>query len=253
MFSEEIEVMAKRLGRHNDLTKIAEDYLHHNDRFIAKTSLSPKLIDQTDSKILFGYNALRFIQLLLYRSKSLIEGSIILLNNKKMLPSLITIRAHYETTGSLCYSLMRLKSYYNGNILFQKLDEDFRRLALGATTIDHKDCPCPINAMTLIDAVDYLINKEIVRDKNAPPKMFRDLYDTLSDYCHPNFHGIHSGSEILHNEKAIIYNETDTVIDSDFPFFFNLGMSTRLFLHFYDEMHLLLNKKEIMPIMHKTI
>ena len=95
MFSEEIKVMAERLGRHNDLTKIAEDYLHHNDRFIAKTSLSPKLIDQTDPKILFGYNALRFIQLLLYRSKSLIEGSILLLNNKKMLPSLISIRAHY--------------------------------------------------------------------------------------------------------------------------------------------------------------
>lgn len=253
MFSEEIKVNAERLGRDSGLTEIAENYLHHNDRFIAKTSLSPILIDQTDPEIIIGYNALRFIQLLLYRSKSLIEGSIILLNNKKMLPSLITVRAHCETTGSLCYSLIKFKSYYNGNILFQKLDEEFRRLALGATTINHKDCPRPINAMNLIDAVDHLINKEIVRDKNAPQKIFRDLYDTLSDYCHPNFHGINSGSKILHDEKAIIYNKTDMVLDSDFSLFFNLAMSTRLFLNFYDEMYLLLNKQEIMPIMHKTI
>lgn len=252
MFTKEINELAEKLNRSEDLNELEEDYLRHNGRYIYKTSLSEKLINQTEPKVLFGYNSLKLIQHLLFRSKSLIEGSVILLNHKRMLPALINVRAHFETTGSIAYLLKRLKSYYSGNINFERLDEDLLRLSIGATSIEHKECPAPINVMTLIDAVDYAITKEIVRDKSVPKDMFTDLYKLLSDYCHPNFHGISGGSEILHAEKEIIYYETDTLLDRDFPFFFYLNTSAKLFLHFYDEMFLLLNEKEVMPIITKS-
>ena len=253
MFCAEIIELAKKIHRDEDLKTISEDYQAHNSRYISKTSLSPKLVDQTDPKTLYGYNALKFIQCLLYRSKSLIEGSTILLNHKKVLPSLICVRAHFETTGSLAYLLKRLTTYYNGNIPFEKLDEDLLRLSLGATTIENKECPDPINAMNLIDAADHIINKCITKDKSEPQRMFRDLYDVLSDYCHPNFHGVYGASDILHQEKAIIYHKTDAINDSDLSSFFKLGMSTRLFIHFYDEVYGLLNKNEIMPLIERCV
>jgi hypothetical protein len=187
----------------------------------------------------------------LYRSKSLIEGSTILLNHKKVLPSLICVRAHFETTGSIAYLLKRSTTYYDGNIPFDKLDEDLLRLSLGATTIEHKECFQPINVMDLIDAVDHIINKCLTKDKTGPQRMFRDLYDVLSDYCHPNFPGLYRASAILDQEKAIIYYKTDAIKDNDISPFFKLSVSTQLFIHFYDQVYALLNEKEIMPVIER--
>jgi len=67
MFSDSIKIAIKRIGREEAATEILQDLKTHNEFYISKTTLSEELVDCTDVKTLFGYNVLKFIQLLLYR------------------------------------------------------------------------------------------------------------------------------------------------------------------------------------------
>lgn len=252
MFSENVVEIAERLGKLERLNEIETFLGEHEQFYIYKTSLSKELVDCTNVKKLFGYNAIRFIQLLLYRSKTLIEGSIHALNNNSALSSILSVRAHFETTGSVSYLMKRLSSYYQGNINFEKLDEDLLRLALGSTTINNPEVPKPIQVLNLIDATDEYLKKKLFKGKAPHDKMFRELYEDLCDFCHPNFQGITSGSDIIDSERAVIFHETNRISDTDFTPFFHLSMSAVLFIHFYKEVLNLLKEKEIMPIFHNN-
>ena len=251
MYSENVVELAKRLGKIDRLNEIEMFLREHEQFYIYKTSLSEELVDCTEAKKLFGYNALRFIQLLLYRSKSLIEGSIHTLNNNSLLSSLVSVRAHFETTGSIAYLMKKLSSYYHGNIDFEKLDEELFRLLLGSTTIDNPLVPKPIQVLNLIDATDEFLKKNRPIDKEPRDKMFRELYEDLCDFCHPNYQGITIGQDIIDEERAVIFHKTNRISDSDFTSFFHLEISALLFLNFYKEVFNLLMEKEIMPIFHK--
>jgi hypothetical protein len=250
MFSENVVEIAKRLGKLDRLKEVETFLGEHEQFYIYKTSLSKELVGCTEAKKLFGYNAIRFIQLLLYRSKSLIEGSIHALNNNSALSSILSVRAHFETTGSMAYLMKKLSSYYHGNIDFEKLDENLFRLSLGSTTINNPKVPKPIQILNLIDATDEFLKKKLLKDKAPHDKMFRELYEDLCDFCHPNFQGITSGSDIIDEEMAVIFHKTDRISDTDFTFFFHLSMSAVLFIHFYKEVLNLLKENEIMPIFH---
>ena len=252
IFTEEIIQIAARLNLKDSLTELLDILHKHKVRYVYKTSLSPQLENATDPKVFFGNNCLRYILLLLFRSKSLIEGAIICLNNKKMLPSLICVRSHLETTSGMAFLLSRLNSYYAKGIEFSKVEEDLFRLSVGATKIEKIEVPRPINVMDMIDAADHLISKMVAVIGTTEKALFRDLYDWLSDFCHPNFQGTCGGAEIDHKDESLIFYDTDVIHERDFPHFFSLNLSAILFLDFFDKTLALLEEKEIMPIIHKT-
>ena len=252
IFTEEIIQIAARLNLKDSLTELLDILHKHKVRYACKTSLSPQLENATDPKVFFGCNCLRYILLLLFRSKSLIEGAIVCLNNKKMLPSLVCVRSHLETTSGIAFLLRRLNSYYAKGIEFPKVEEDLFRLSVGATKIEKKEVPKPINVMDMIDAVDYLLNKMAAGTGTTEKAMFRDLYEWLSDFCHPNFQGTYGGAEIDHKNESLIFYDTDVIHERDFSHFFSLNLSAILFLDFFDKTLALLEEKEIMPIIHKT-
>lgn len=248
-FTDEIVSVAARLGRLDDLKDLEADVATHDKYFIAKTTLSEELDGVTDPKILFGNNGLHFTQQLLFRSRSLVEGSITNINNHNILSSLACTRAHYETTGKASFFLKRLRSYYEGNIDFATMDKDLHRLFFGAKTFQIEVVPDPIQVMNLIDSVDDYMEKHLLPN-DLEKKKFRSLYDALSDFCHPNFYGITCGSEINGSERAVIFREIGSMSDINFPMFFLLNMSSRLFLHFYEEIINLLKQRETMPVIH---
>jgi len=251
MFSDSINNIIKRIGMEEVAAEIIKDLESHDDFYISKTTLSLKLIECTDPKILFGYNALKFIQLLLYRSKALMEGSIAALNSKSILTCLLAVRAHFETTGGIGFLLKKLKSYYEGNIDFSRIYDDLLRLTLGATAIKIPNVPKPINVLNMIDMVDDLTNKLVFGGKSPSKKRFRTLYEDLCDFCHPNFQGTTIGANIIHGEKAVAYNKTDYMDDRVLIFFFHIATSSKLFLYFYTATRNLLEEKETLPIIHR--
>jgi len=250
MYSEELTQLARQSNLQEKMERVIKNYNELENHYVFKTSLSQPLLNTNDLKILFGYNSFRFIQHLLYRCKILANGSIASMNSNNALSSLVILRSHYETTGAIAYLYKRLDSYYKGNIDFERMNNDLFRLSLGATTIDIKEVPNPINVMNLIDSVDFLVNRDIFKYPKGEQPLFRGNYEFLSDFCHPNFHGLSSGSIILHDEKAIIYLNKENVSAETLAHHLDLDISLELFNKFCSESLSLIKKNEHMPAFH---
>lgn len=241
MFNKEVEEVFIRAGLEKEIDELKQCLSEYDNRYIRLIKHQEKQPER-----LLGQNGLHYIQLALYRSKILLEGSIISANNKNGLSAMLSTRAHYEVTGGLAYFYNKLKNFYNGVITFEQLDESLRRLLLGARLEELTKAPDPINVMSLIDAADNFY-------KNKIPKkvlMFRESYDFLSEFCHPNCYGITMGCYI--NSVGIVrYNNSATLSDKDLIFVHYLLMSCSSALGFYDMIYALLNNNEELPIIIK--
>jgi len=250
MYTEELVQLSKNSNSYEEMERVKENFNKLESLFVYKTSLSEPLQNTQDLKVLFGYNTFRFIQHLLFRSKILAKGSIDSINNNNLLSSVIILRSHFETTGGIAYFLKRLGSYYKGNIDFERIDKDLFRLSLGATTIDMEEVPKPINVMNLIDAADFIINRDIFKYPKGEKPLFKDKYDFLSDFTHPNFHGLSTGSKIIHKNKEIIYLTEEDANEEVLNHQLDLAISLDLFCYCYSETLSLITKNEHMPIIH---
>lgn len=245
--SENLVHRAKELGKLENLEEILKLLKSHDPFFINKSSLPNNITGNADPMNLLGRNTLRYIQLLLFRSKTLIEGSLHALNKDSALTSILSVRAHFETTGCMAFLFKKMSSYYDGNIDFENLNENLKRLSLGSTTIKSPNVPKPIQVLSLIDATDWYIDKIVIKEKAPEGGKFRNFYDDLSEFCHPNYHGIASGSAILKEESAVVYHNTNQISNLEFGFFFHLDISINLFLFLYEEVFEMLKSKKILP------
>lgn len=252
MYTEELVQLSKKSNSYDEMERVRDNFNKLEGLFVYKTGLSEALQDTQDLKVLFGYNTFRFIQQLLFRSKILAKGSVDSINNKNPLSSIIVLRSHFETTGGIAYLFKRLVSYYNRNIDFERMENDLFRLSLGATTIDMEEVPRPINVMDLIDATDFIINRDLFKYPKGEKPLFRDKYEFLSDFSHPNFHGLSSGSEVIHERKEIIYLTEENVSEDVLNHHLDLAISLELFCYCYSEVLSLINKNEYMPIIYAT-
>lgn len=191
---------------------------------------------------IFGQNCLHYIQMALNRSKVLIEGCLIALDNENDLLAMLATRAHFEVTGALAYLLKRLQSFYNGTIDFEKIDEDLFRLTLGSKDPGLPLAPDPINVMNLIDAADTLFQKI----SGIKGKTYRELYDFLSEICHPNSFGITKGSKVIDN-GVIEYEKNKKLLENDLGFLNFLCITVEDFLMFYDNIFDLIKEGEELP------
>lgn len=244
---ENLVLHAKEHGRLENLEEILELLKKHNLFFINKSTLScGNKSNERDIK-LFGHNVLRYIQLQLFRSKTLIDGSLLALSKNCALTSILSARAHFETTGCMAFLYKKISSHYDGNIDFENLNNNLKRLLLGATTIKNPNVPKPIHVLNLIDATDWYIEKLVIKEKIPEGGKFRDFYNDLSEFCHPNYHGITSGSDILKEEGAIVYHNTNKINNLEFGFFFHISISISIFLFLYEEIFRILKSKDMLP------
>jgi hypothetical protein len=248
VFSEYVIRKATEIGKLEELKELSEYIDHHNFKHIKKITATSHLINPKDLKDLIGINALRFIQQLLFRSKQLIEGTIFAINSNNIFLGTAAIRAHFETTGAAAYLLKQLRAYYEGKIDFAKLDEEFFRLAFGTKAPEIPQAPDPINVMSMIDAVDYLFSKDYPSSIGKKASHFREAYEFLCEFCHPNFHSHFVCTKCDNDEKATIFLDSCEVSGKDFALFFYLHLSVPLFIMFYDAILELINRNEIMPI-----
>jgi hypothetical protein len=151
-----------------------------------------------------------------------------------------------ETTGSVAFFLKKLRQFYDGNLSSEDIDETLLRLLLGRRVYpeDHNEIkPNPINVLTLIDAVDYIVSK-------LPGAYrfhgFRDAYEWLSEFCHPNCFGHTIGVEMsfpsANFQAKPQFQEHDAKQINNY-----MVLSCELFFHCYDEYFSLIEKKEKVP------
>ncbi len=134
-----------------------------------------------------GRSSLILLQSNCYRSKMLAKSYIQGLNNENPFTTALSSRAHYETTGVLAFLLKKYRQYLKSDITRNQLETILKSLLWGV--MDKwdfpEDTPDPINALKLIDAIDYFMKiKYQKKEKN-----FRGAYEFLSEICHPNSYG----------------------------------------------------------------
>ena len=166
------------------------------------------------------FKAMSLHELLLHRVADLSETAINLFELKKMVPATIITRAVYETTAIL-YSLgvkieevIRTKNVEN-------IDQFIMKSLFGGRVKN-----APIECTNILGAVDR-INKKFMR--------FKDSYDDLSEYAHPNWSGLMGSYGNLAKETATLHLGREASKISAMVALPLLAASLAIFLHYYDE------------------
>ncbi len=228
-----------------EMVEIEKYYEKYAVRYVKKTKPQTPRPQRA-----IGHNGFHYIQSVLYRSNALFEGFITSINSENALMAFLVTRAHFEVTGAISYFLKRLNSYYSKNISYQQLEMDIKRLWLGTRDSNiiekNENVPEPISVMTLIDAADDIYRKK----SSNKDKIYRNSYDDLCEYCHPNFWGVTMGSHI--NKISIARFDKHPVLDKEHLFiFFDMNITLKTFISNYDEVLDILSKNEEMPIIYK--
>lgn len=194
-----------------------------------------------------SYYFVLFILLGLERSKKLYKGAINCLNNADLISAFLSVRAHMESTGAIAYFLNKLCQYYKREISFEEIHSYLEKLCFGrkdySNEIKYPEKIYPINVCSMIDSVDN--NFLTFTDE----KIFRYMYDCLSEFCHPNFFGQMIGIKIS-VKKTIFpdFSEKHELEESEINHFYcTFHLSCTLFFKFYDECFSLIEKNEKMP------
>lgn len=200
---------------------------------------------------LLGHNGIIFLQHSLTRSNNLYLGFINCINNINRSLSFFAVRAQFEVTGSIAYFFKNLKKFYSKQISYEDLDNILYKLSLGGRVFPDRNLvtefPEAINILTLIDSTD----SDFKEYRGEDSKPFRESYDFLSEFCHPNLLGLTIGSEII-EEGIIKFCKRPNLNEGDYGVLLNLLiMSIEYFFHLYDKSFNLIKKNEDIPYLEK--
>jgi len=232
--------------------KELEDYMGmYEDRYFKRlVSLTKR------PKRLLGKNGSSLLLNCLQRSRALFIGLVDSMNQQNSALAFLAVRAHFETTGSVAYFLTHLEKFYKDEITYAAMDKVLHKLIMGAKRFPESKKKDPrwadaINVLTLIDTADKLFN-EIVIEKEKP---FRDSYEFLSEFCHPNLFGLRVHTELYASEipdwenfpKSYVFKKRDYGV-----LIGHLIISCHFFFLVYDKSFSLIKKNEEIPKLYRN-
>jgi hypothetical protein len=243
LLKKEIEEIIANAGFEQEIIELKECARKYCDRYIKMIKPQEKQPNRT-----LGQNGLNYLQLELYRSKLLFEGSIDSLNNSNILVEALCTRAQFEVTGGLALFILKLRSFYKKNIQYEQIDDFLYKLTLGSKLDEVSELASrsnfkAINVLDMIDAGDKLFCDGFSKKK----PVFRTMYDTLSEFCHPNAFGNLIGSS-LDSDGIMRYYDTPQFREDELFFVRHLTFSCTTFFYFYDMAYKILEDKEELPI-----
>lgn len=204
-----------------------------------------------DRERALGQNTSKLLYNLLHRSRDLFDGCIHALRGSQVLSTYMTVRAHMETTGCIQYLRVQLHKYYSKSIDVAAVNDIVLRQLLGGRVFPdrnkHPDAPNAVQIMNCVDSVDKAVELKRLNSDIC----FREIYDTLSEYCHPNFLG-HSVGVETDQRGDVMYAVTQSFDDVDLTnVCFGLAASCLVVFAAYDDAMKLLSENEEMPNVEK--
>jgi hypothetical protein len=145
------------------------------------TALRPKSVQASEfsKKWKVPFKAAMIRELLLYRATDLAGASIGFFEQKRIVPAAILTRQIVETFAVLFVFDERLERFIKDKSKnVDELDDFLMCSLMGSKNKPFPGLPEAVNILNRIDRVD----------KTAPG--FRDNYDALSEYVHPNWAGV---------------------------------------------------------------
>lgn len=225
-----------------DVGRVDEIHKDYKSRFFKK------LISQRAKPTrLLGQNGVWFLLRSLYRSNSMFNGlsSSILSRNRGL--AFFSVRAHFETTGAVSYFYNSLCKFYEEKLSYEELDMILKRLVVGGKTFSDDDSginlPEPFNVLKLIDEADKLFSK-MAKEKH---QVFRDQYNFLSEFCHPNCLALTLNDEMPKLGTVLFHKKPDFKSADFSQLLHTFCASCTLFFPIYDKCFSIIQKKEEIP------
>lgn len=201
-----------------------------------------------------GWNGIGFLTRSIQRSRLLFAEYVDNINRENIYSAFFTTRGHFETTASVAFFLDKLINFYNDKISYKELDDALFKLSLGSRAYPKAkhfpDDPTPpnfpdaINVLTQIEKADKVFNS---MRNNDELQIFRESYDFLSEFCHPNIFGLTLGSKVLDNFD-VSFHKKRNFEERDLNLLINkIGISCGFFFIVYDQCYSLLVDNEEVP------
>ena len=121
------------------------------------------------------FKAISLREVLFYRITELGEVAIELFERKKVVSAFIMTRSVMETAGMLCLLCKKIEKVVDDRNV-GGIDDFLMKALFGA-----KDGKGPTEALNILTAINHTNNKV---------DNFRDVYDSLSEFAHPNWSGV---------------------------------------------------------------
>ncbi len=125
----------------------------------------------------------------------LLRGFLAAFREPNLPTALLACRGHFETTGTLGYLLLSMGRFEGKEIDRSEMQSVIERLSRGSK-VDFEDDFTkvdPVNVLTQIDSIDKLAAKGVI----AHTESYREGYDLLCEYAHPNSSALILGLEAL--------------------------------------------------------
>lgn len=210
-------------------------------KVLRKKVVSFQLATGDSAEELIAQNVFHLASKVLYYSLNLNWGILELCKERNIFSSLFLIRANYEATGVLGNVYDKMQRYYSENLPFEKFDELVVRYSLGSEMIDggERNVPERVQVLNGIDSVDKWLTKESGEKTDS----FRNSYNYLSQFCHPNFHGLNIISSL--NQGFVSPKTIQEIAERHTDEFLTyLKISNQLFIGFHEKILNLLKEKE---------
>ncbi|MDP8211770.1 MAG: hypothetical protein P9X22_00580 [Candidatus Zapsychrus exili] len=202
---------------------------------------------------LLGQRSINLLLHILQRSRYLSESLAMCFNHKHQSVAYLAVRAHFEVTGMLVYFYNKIKRFYEKDITYEEMDVVLRRLTLGGRASAQKLLPSfskAISVMDFIDEADRLFNSMAKEKKD----IYRDRYDYLSEFCHPNNFGLTLGCNIV-GWNGRTFAKTQVLEKRDKKELIrDFNISSILFFSIYDKCFEIIKERESkdMPLLFKS-
>lgn len=190
----------------------------------------------------YSHSILIIKHLILFRSKLLVDGYVSAINSKNPIVAIISLRAYFETIGTLAYILKKYHQFYNNRITSEKFASEVEKLYLGIRDKELKNnipiAPDPIGVMNLVDAVDEVIK---IKFPNKS-KNFRSAYERLSEFSHPNSLGYSLGQKVKGNGTEVYFYKFDEVYHKRHYFIEFFASATSIMFVLFNDLNVELSK-----------
>ncbi|WP_288350556.1 hypothetical protein [uncultured Thalassospira sp.] len=194
--------VSEQIGSAEQFSEILKHYLDAISRCEKVINLKKKGEHDSKSIILQNFRVLR--QNTLRRSVALTSASFQMIESQNVLGLALNCRAHIESTCQLGYYCAVVDSFLNGRTTYEHLYKKFVRALAGASHEIFSHAPDPVNVLYFLDKSERYFLSLVGEGADVD---FRDKYDFLSDFCHPNFCSSIIGVNLDKDESSLVYED----------------------------------------------
>jgi hypothetical protein len=228
-FSDDVKKIFTDWNQRELLDELEADHAQLVERRVAEIEYGDPTTLVAKKRTLLNSKVLR--QALLHRADCLIVGAGAMLLSKNVYGMALAARGHVEATAVLGFFCNRVHNFANGNIDFDRFEDDIADAVLGAHNELFTRANKPQNISACIEKGDKFLNTQILEGKR---NVLAECYAWLSEFAHPNFCSNKTAFHLDKQKQTMVFRHGGDLQEGDFQLLGYLELSAMIFPKLFD-------------------